>query len=892
MEVAPGTWLGPYQIVSRIGAGGMGEVWRARDSRLDRSVAIKVLRSDLASRTLLRERFEREARAISQLNHPNICTLYDVGDGFLVMELLEGETLAQRIGRGRISLKEALTWGAQLADALEVLHRAGIVHRDLKPGNVMITPTGVKLLDFGLARISEPVLDDAPTAPVPITAEGTIVGTMQYMSPEQLDGRTIGPASDIFSFGCVLYEMLAGRRAFDGPSQTSIIVAIMTTEPPPLANVLSLPSPALQHLISKCLAKDLAERWRSAHDIAGELRWLAEGGSQQTPLPLAPAAAPPSRARIGGILALAFVSLGIGALWTWQRTRASESQAPVVEAAVRAAHAKTIAVLPFENLGAPEDEYFAAGLTEEIISRLAAVKDLRVMSRTSVVAYDRRGKTVRQIGQELGVAYILEGSVRWEKGTKGDRIRVTPQLIRTADDTHLWADRFDRTLESVFDVQAEVGEKVTDQLGVTLVREEQEAIRARPTSNMEAYDLYLRANAMIANPNKTSGFGDCIELYEKATLLDPGFVAAHANLGTAHLHMYHMGLDRTPARLDAAKTSIDRALALDERSPDARVAMAYYYYWGFLDYDRAFEQLELAQKLRPNDEEVVTAMGYVVRRRGDLERSLGYFTEAHHLNPSNAVPHDDLAVTLVCLRRHAEADQNFLRAIALQPDNLEYRREALFNRVAWQGLSKDAAILAAPLQTGSDMESTWARYYWAMLARDASKAIATLEGSEVAIFAGGSHLPRELLLGRAYALAGNRKAAATSFEQARRILEKTREDKRDEPRVLMALAMAEAGLGRANDAIRHAERAVELYPLSQDALLGAVRLQDLAQVYAATGQKEKALDIVEQLLSIPSELTLNYLALDPAWDSLREEPRFKRMLGVTTANQTSAPAGR
>jgi TolB-like protein len=697
------------------------------------------------------------------------------------------------------------------------------------------------------------------------------------MSPEQLDGKPTGPGTDIFSFGCVLYEMLAGRRAFDGLSQTSIIVAIMTTEPPPLASLVPLSAPALQHLVSKCLAKDPAERWRSAHDIAGELRWLADGGSSPARMPLVSVDVPRSRARRGAMLALCVAVAALGSLWIWQRSRASVPEAPRPESAVAAVPARTIAVLPFENLGAPEDEYFAAGLTEEITSRLAAVRDLRVMSRTSVVAYDRRGKSVRQIGRELGVAYILEGSVRWEKGKQGDRIRVTPQLIRTADDTHLWADRFDRTLESVFEVQAEVGEKVTDQLGVTLVREEQEAIRARPTNSMEAYDLYLQANAMLANPNKTNGFGRCIELYENATLLDTGFVAAHANLGTAHLHMYHMGLDRQPSRLDAAKRSIDRALALDDRSPEAHVAMAYYHYWGFLDYDRAFGQLEIAQRLRPNDEEVVTAMGYVVRRRGELERSLGYFTAAHKLNPGNAVPHDDLAVTLVCLRRHAEADQNFLRAIALQPDNLEYRREALFNRVAWQGLSNDAALLAAPLQSGSDMESTWTRYYLAMLERDATKAVSVLESSEVAIFAGGSHLPRELLLGRAYALAGDREAAARSFEAARRILERSMREKRDEPRVLMALAMAEAGLGREHDAILHAERAVALYPLSRDALLGAVRLQDLAQVYAAAGQRTKALDIIERLLSIPSELTPHYLALDPAWDLLREEPRFKRL---------------
>ena len=283
MSITPGSRLGPYEILAPIGAGGMGEVFKARDTRLDRSVAIKVLPPDLAANAQLRLRLEREARAISQLNHPNICTLFDVGDGFLVMELLEGETLADRIGRGPLPVPEALRLGVQIADALDKAHRAGIVHRDLKPSNVMLTKSGAKLVDFGLAKPTSalsPQSSVLETAAKPLTQEGTVIGTFQYMSPEQLEGIEADARTDIFAFGCVLYEMLTGKRAFEGKTRTSLIAAIVSSEPPPLSQIQPLTPPALEHVMRKCLAKDPDDRWQSAHDVAEELRWIGEAGSQ------------------------------------------------------------------------------------------------------------------------------------------------------------------------------------------------------------------------------------------------------------------------------------------------------------------------------------------------------------------------------------------------------------------------------------------------------------------------------------------------------------------------------------------------------------------------------------------------------------------------------------
>src|SRR5713226_6978172 len=292
MALTSGTRLGPHEILSAIGAGGMGEVYRARDTRLNRIVAIKVLPTHLADRSELRERFEREARTIASLNHPHICTLYDIGqqDGvdYLVMEYLEGETLAHRLLKGALPLEQVLQYAIEIADALDKAHRKSVTHRDLKPGNIMLTKTGTKLLDFGLAKLKQEVapanvqLSELPTADDPLTAKGSIVGTLQYMAPEQLEGKEVDARTDIFAFGAVVYEMGTGKRTFEGKTQASVISAIMSSDPPPMSSLQPMTPPALDHLVKTCLAKERDERWQTAHDITKQMKWLAEGGSQGT----------------------------------------------------------------------------------------------------------------------------------------------------------------------------------------------------------------------------------------------------------------------------------------------------------------------------------------------------------------------------------------------------------------------------------------------------------------------------------------------------------------------------------------------------------------------------------------------------------------------------------
>src|SRR6195256_3608320 len=299
MSVNAGTRLGPYEILTAIGAGGMGEVYRARDTRLDRIVAIKILPTHLADRSELRERFEREARTVASLNHPHICTLFDIGQqdeiDYLVMEYLEGETLAQRLLKGALPLEQVLQYAIEISDALDKAHRKGVTHRDLKPGNIMLTKTGTKLLDFGLAKLKQEVapanvqLSQLPTASDPLTAEGSIVGTLQYMAPEQLEGKEVDARTDIFAFGAVVYEMATGKRAFEGKSQASLIAAILERDPPPMSSLQPTTPPALNRVVNKCLAKEPEKRWQAASDVCDELKWIAEGGSQTTFAPIAAA---------------------------------------------------------------------------------------------------------------------------------------------------------------------------------------------------------------------------------------------------------------------------------------------------------------------------------------------------------------------------------------------------------------------------------------------------------------------------------------------------------------------------------------------------------------------------------------------------------------------------
>jgi serine/threonine protein kinase/Tfp pilus assembly protein PilF len=532
MTLAPGTKLGPYEIVAPLGAGGMGEVYRAKDPRLGREVAIKGLPDTFAGSPERLARFEREARLLASLSHPNIATIFGLeeasGTPYLVLELVEGETLAQRLTRGSLSTRETLEVGEQIAAAIEAAHEGGVVHRDLKPGNIMLTPSrAVKVLDFGLAKGgaseagSTSNLSASPTMALSATGAGIILGTAAYMSPEQARGQSVDRRTDVWSFGCILYECLSGRPCFGGETVSDVIARILEREPD--WGTLSPSAPArLREVIRRCLTKDAGKRPRDIGDLKRELAAIA----------------------------------------------ADMSSAPSVQAAP--ATAPSLAVLYFENLASDEESaYFCTGITEDILTDLSKIKGLRVASRNAVSRYRGAPVDIPKAAAELGVGAVLEGSVR----RAGNRVRISAQLI-AADGFHLWAERYDRTMEDVFAVQEEIASSIAAALKVALTPSESKQLAKDRPDDVRAYDLYLKGRALYGSYTDAS-LHEALALFQQATEIDPNYALAWAGIADCYGQLCQWGIDPDlgdlPRRgLEAAR----HAIALNPRLPEAYKAEA------------------------------------------------------------------------------------------------------------------------------------------------------------------------------------------------------------------------------------------------------------------------------------------------------------------------------
>ncbi|HUP50271.1 MAG TPA: protein kinase [Thermoanaerobaculia bacterium] len=872
MDLHAGAHMGPYEILDSLGAGGMGEVYRARDTRIGREVAVKILPDAHRLESDRLHRFEQEARAAGALNHPNLVTIHDVGthEGtpYIVMELLEGETLREKIASTHpLPPRKTIDYAAQIAAGLAAAHERGIIHRDLKPENIMITGDGrVKILDFGLAKLRAPeeaFRTDEVTAHRG-TRTGTVLGTASYMSPEQVRAEQVDARSDIFALGTILHEMLSGASPFHRGSSADTTSAILRDDPPPLPPSART-HPSLVRVVHRCLEKNPEERFQSARDLAFDLQAIEDElrTGPRTPI---------RRSMMPLLASGVVVALAVALLLT----RPHGSEKPATSSAER----NMIVIFPFENLGDPADAYFAAGITEEITSRLASVQDLGVISRTTAVEYSRKGKTLKQVGQELGVDYVLEGSVRWDK--PGNRVRVTPQLIRVSDDTHLWADRYDRKLDQIFEVQSNIAEEVVRQLDVKLLERERRALDARPTDNLEAYELYLRARN--ENVPEERSLRTRVALLEQAVRLDSKFAFAHAELGSTHAAMYHWGFDRASARLQQADRSINAALVINPQLPEAHRARGFYYYWGFLDYQKALEEFAIARESRPNDAQLLRGIAFVNRRQGRFEEAVRNLLAAQRLDPRNAQAFSQLGITYMRLRRFEKAEQMFVRATNISPHDTSAHSLRLDNLWHWKASPQEGRRALEGMPDTGDEHSTFMWYEQELLEGGLDGALKRLTSSNVKIFhfapvgRDQAYLPKQLLVGQTYALMGDSIAARESFQAALPVLGKAAGENPEDARIHSALGLAYAGLGRKEDAIREGELAVQMYPLSKDALLGTRRLQDLAQIYAAVGEKEKAIGVLEKLLSIPSLISTTILKVDPAWDPLRGHPRFEALL--------------
>src|SRR6266513_666292 len=520
-----GKVIGHYRIESLIGVGGMGEVYLARDERLGRKVALKLLPEHLTADETQLSRFKAEARSAAALNHPNILTVYEIGaEGnrhFIATEFIEGITLRASLTRERMNLHDALEIAVQVASALAAAHETGVVHRDMKPENIMLRPDGyVKVLDFGIAKLTEqrpvPDLDEIGTTTVLQTRAGLVLGTARYMSPEQTRGQTVDARSDIWSLGVVIYEMIAGIPPFLGETPSDCIASILTTEPPPLSDVLPQVPLNLESILQKALRKNSDERYQTIKEMLADLRNLkgeleAEGSSPQTKARAESIVSKIKRHKWGVLLTLAAALLAAAAV-AYSLFFVGPAPLP---------NEKSIAVLPFENLSEEKSNaYFAEGIQDEILSRLSKIRDLKVISRTSTQRYKNTSQNLSEIAHQLGVANLLEGSVQ----KTNDQVRVNVQLIRAANDSHLWADTFDRKLTDIFSVESEVAKAIADQLRAHLTGREEQAIAAKPTDNPDAYDAYLRGLAYTLKSGDTPANALGAQKYlREAVRLDPKF---------------------------------------------------------------------------------------------------------------------------------------------------------------------------------------------------------------------------------------------------------------------------------------------------------------------------------------------------------------------------------
>ena len=617
----PGTRLGHYEILAPLGAGGMGEVYRALDTKLDRDVAIKVLPEDFATDPNRLARFEREAKLLASVDHPNIATIHalekDNDTSFLVLELVEGETLDARVRRGPLSTEEALAVCSQIAAAIEAAHDRGIIHRDLKPANVMVKLDGqAKVLDFGLAKLREPEgigePPDISDVSTQLTSSGTLVGTVPYMSPERIRGQAFDRRSDIWSLGCLLYEALAGRRAYQRDTAPDTMSAILQDEPewdhlPP-----ETPQ-AIRTLLRRALDKDVDRRLRDAGDARLEIEdALAE-------------LAVPARSAPGA-------------------ERAKQPEPPGIEGF------SSVAVLPFFNMSAkPEDVYFSDGITEEIINALAQLENLRVAARASCFAFKGPSPDIAEVGSKLNVETVLEGSVR----RAGTRLRIAAQLINVADGFHLWSERFDREMHDVFAIQDEIAAAITDTFKVSLLGETAASTQLRHSEDPHVYQLYLKGRYFLAQ--RVEGLAEAIGFYRRALERDPQYALAHAGLAEAFTFMGIYNFLPPKEAFPEARKAASSALALDAQLAEAQLALAeinLFHDWDWAAAQRGFEK---AVALRPQDPVMRLWLGYYHAVLGNSGRALTLSAQAAEEDPLSLLVQGAYAMVLYLARLFEDA---------------------------------------------------------------------------------------------------------------------------------------------------------------------------------------------------------------------------------------------
>jgi TolB-like protein/tRNA A-37 threonylcarbamoyl transferase component Bud32/Flp pilus assembly protein TadD len=882
IDVQDPDWrLGNYQILEEIGHGGMGVIYRARQRHSRRIVALKRILAHEADSQETLIRFRREAQAAASLDHPNILPIYEVGedeDGlpFFSMKFAAGGSLRDAAPALNGEPFRSVALMAKVARAVQYAHAQGILHRDLKTGNILLDGRGEPLVsDFGLAKWLDTTSD--------LTRTLTIFGTPGYVAPEQADASTasLKPSTDVYSLGAILFDLLTGRPPFLGDNVLAVIQQAAEKPAPKLRSLAPTLDRDLETICAKCLEREPNARYRSAADLAEDLeRWLAG-----RPIIARPVSAPvrvfrwsrrnPVAAGMAALLVVLGAAVGIMTLKSGLLHRPTNI---------------AIAVLPFENLSQTKaSAFFADGIQDGILTKLGRVANLRVISPTSVMAY-RGARDTRQIGRALNVSHVLKGSVRWEAG----RIHLNAQLIDARNDNQVWAAEYDQDLANVFLTQSEIAQKVADQLEAKVSALEKAAIQEPPTSDLVAYDFYLRARDRLLTPFSSRAKAEllqAIDLLNQAVARDPSFFQAYCHLAYTHDQLYFLGFDHTPARLALAEAAIEAAFRLRPESGEAHLARAENLYRGYLDYEGALAELEIASQALPNSPSVFALKGYIQRRQGRWEESTRNLEHAIDLDPRNFYTLQQIAISYGVLRRYAEEKSVLDRALSIVPDDVDTKvaRASLeFHRNAdTQALHEtidsirttDATVLP---NIANDWLSCALAERDVAAAEDALKAFGEIPLTDYAV-----HLNRPLMEGVIARMTNDDKAARAAFTAARAEQEKAVQAQPNYAPPLCVLGLIDAGLGRKEDALREGRRAVELLPVEKDAINGPLMIAYLAMIAGWVGEKDLACEQLAIAIRPPSTLSYGQLKLLPFWDPLRKDPRFEKIVASLAPKETA-----
>src|SRR5436309_3909690 len=786
LDVCDADWrIGNYQVLEEIGRGGMGVIYRARQRHSRRIVALKRILSYHADSRDTVMRFRREVEAAASLVHPNILPIYEVseydeGPPFFSMKFASGGSLLDAAPALRNEPRRAVALMAKLARSVQYAHGQGILHRDLKPGNVLLDGRGEPLVsDFGLAKW----LDSTSH----LTRTLTIFGTPGYIAPEQVNGSSagLGPASDVYSLGAILFDLLTGRPPFLGEHALKVIQQASEKPAPKLRTLVPGLDRDLETICAKCLEREPGARYRSAGALAEDLeRWLE--GRHIVARPVSPAARACRWTQrnpvVAGMAALLMVLGSTVGVMIWNGEMATPPAA------------SGIAVLPFESLSADkENAFFADGVYDGVSTKLAKVANLKVISRNSVAKY-RGARNTQDIGRALNVAYVLEGSVRREAG----RIHLNAQLIDTRTDAHVWAQEYDRDLSDVFTLQSEIAQRIADQLGTEVSAAEKAAIQEPPTTDLVAYDSYLRAKDLINgiswSTREKEDLTQAVKLLDQAVTRDPSFFLAYDELEGDHDVIYFLGFDHADARLKLSETAIQSVRRLRPESGETNLALAQHFYWAYADYDRAQSELVIAGRTLPNESRIPLLSGYIDRRQRRWRQSLEEMKRALELDPRNFSILQQIALTYEGLRRYKEMAATLDGALAISPKDVPSRVRRAWVDLEWRADPKPMhatidTILAEDPNAAPVLVNQWLDLaLWERDPAAAERALAGMPADGGGCYAENIPFPNSWCEGLAARFRGDESAARAKFSNARKELEQTVRDQPDYAPALCALS--------------------------------------------------------------------------------------------------------